>query len=69
MTTRTITIEVDELDEKAIIKAVAVFQRLNRIGESGLIVPEGESDTRGAILGEICRGYLEARGEWDHSTT
>jgi hypothetical protein len=46
MTTRTITIEVDELDESAIIKAVAVFQRLNRIGESGVIVPEGESDLR-----------------------
>ena len=70
MTTRTITLEVDELDEEAILKAVAVYQRLNRFEDgSGVIVPEGESDLRGLILGEICRGYREAHGEWKHDKT
>jgi hypothetical protein len=60
-----IAFNVDVLDAEAIHRAIAVFQRFNAhptIG--GAMIPEGASDTRGAILAEIARDWLDARGEW-----
>ncbi len=65
--TRKITIELDDLDEAAVNYAIAFHQSRFRI--NGVhILPDGESDTRGAILAEICRGYLERLGEWPPDT-
>ena len=58
-----VTIELDDLDAKAWNRAVAVRQRSRINGEC--ILPDGESDLAGTILGEICRDWLERRGEWE----
>ena len=57
-----LTITLDELDAKAVNKAIAVRQRQRINGEC--ILPDSESDLAGTILGEICRDWLEQRGEW-----
>lgn len=58
---------VDDLDEKAINQAIAVYQRRNQGSDGkGTLIPEGESSLGGAILGELCRNYLESIGEWIH---
>jgi hypothetical protein len=59
----TMTMHVDKLDEGAILKAVAVWQRRNR-DSTGVNVPDGDSDIRGAVIAELCRGYLDSLGEW-----
>ena len=55
---QTITLIVDEDDAAAVHRAIADYQRASR-DEHGVILPEGESDLPGAILAEICRGWLE----------
>jgi len=65
MSIRKICFDVDELDAAAINKAIAVHQRRDHEAFGSHILPEGESDTAGATLAEICRDWLERRGEWD----
>lgn len=52
-----LAMQVDELDAAAIHEAVAKRQawRIN----NECILPEGNSDLRGACLAEICRDWLE----------
>lgn len=52
---------VDEDDSRAINAAIAYYQVHNRWDDEdgGILIPEGESDLAGAVLGEICRGWLE----------
>jgi hypothetical protein len=56
--TEIISFVADEDDARAIHAAVARHQTRRIDGEH--ILPEGYSDTLGAILGEICRDWLEA---------
>lgn len=58
-----LTIWLDDLDAKAWNRAVAIRQRDRIDGEC--ILPDSESDLAGTILGEICRDWLEQRGEWE----
>ena len=58
----TITITLDELDAAAYNRAIAVRHR-SRI-DNQCILPDSDSDLAGTIRGEICRDWLEARGEW-----
>lgn len=53
----TITLQLDEDDFGAVQYAMAARQR---------ICPpcDGESNIAGATLADICRGWLEVRGEW-----
>ena len=54
------TCDVDADDARSIHEAIALYQRRSRWPEGGTLVAEGSSDLRGAVLGEICRAYLEA---------
>jgi len=60
---RMFSVELDELDEAAINKAIAVHQRRIRV-EGEHILPEGDSCVPGATLAEVCRNWLESIGEW-----
>ncbi len=58
-----ITLALDEDDSRDINQAIATYQRSNRWPTDrggGVLLPEGDSDLRGAILGEICRDWLES---------
>jgi hypothetical protein len=59
-------LKLDADDERDINAAIAHYQATQRWdqfgGEGGVFLPEGESDLAGAILGEICRMWLESRG-------
>ena len=58
-----ISFDVDTQDERHIRQAIAVYQRQSYQACGEVIVAEGESDAGGAILAEICRGFIESRGE------
>ena len=60
-----VTIDLDTDDLRDYMRAIVVYQRQNRWhdDQGGTLLPEGESDISGAIIGEICRDWLEARGE------
>lgn len=58
-----ITIDLDDDDYRDFNAAIATYQRRNHVAGRGTILPEGESCAAGAIIGEICRDWLEARGE------
>ena len=60
---RPMTIRLDKDDERAVHMAIAKIQSI-RVGDARLALPDGTSDTAGAALGEICRQWLDARGEW-----
>ena len=51
------TLELDELDAIAINEAIARRQRFR--DESGCVLPDSESNRAGAVVAEICRGWLE----------
>lgn len=57
----TLILAVDEDDARSIHEAIAHYQATRRWtdAEGGVLLPEGDSDLRGAILGEICRDWLE----------
>jgi hypothetical protein len=59
-TIRTFSLDAD--DERHVNQAIAYRQAHLRV-EGECILPEGESDTAGAILAEICRDWLEAHGQ------
>lgn len=48
---------LDDDDLRAFHEAIARHQSRRVAGEH--ILPEGNSDLPGAIIGEICRGWLE----------
>jgi hypothetical protein len=49
---------LDEDDYRSIQQAIARRQSW-RHADGGCILPAGESNTPGAIIAEICRGWLE----------
>ncbi len=53
---RRIVLDLDPDDYDAVQRALAVRQR-SRDGK-GPILPDGDSNTAGAYLAEICRGWL-----------
>lgn len=58
----TLTITLDPDDARDINAAIARYQSSTRWPQSdggGVLLPEGESDLPGAILGEICRYWLD----------
>jgi hypothetical protein len=55
----------DSDDARAIHMAVAKVQNI-RVNGGRLGLPEGASNTIAAAIGEICRQWLDARGEWPH---
>lgn len=60
-----ITLYVDDDDARSIHEAIARYQAtvrwelISKDAEPGVFLPEGESDLAGAILGEICRTWLD----------
>ena len=60
-----ITFDLDDGDYRDLNAAIATYQRRNRWKDEqgGVLIPEGESDLLGAIIGEICRDWMEAGGE------
>lgn len=50
---------VDVDDARAINEAVAKYQTTSQWEDGRTMIPEGESDLLGAIIGEICRGWME----------
>lgn len=67
MTTKALFLDPD--DERDVNAAITEFQRKGMRWPAddpetpgALILPEGESCTAGAILGEICRDWLERQG-------
>lgn len=64
--TKTLRLDVD--DERDVNRAIAEFQRSGARHEDGeLVLGEGTSCMAGAILGEICRAWLEDRGRLPQS--
>lgn len=58
-TTMTLSYRVDESDESAIRAAITAYQRGSHEAAGETIVSDSGSDLGGAILAEICRGWLE----------
>lgn len=50
------TLTLDDDDARDINAAIAFWQRFR------VRLPEGDSCTAGAVLGEICRNWLESHG-------
>lgn len=60
-----LTCMLDDDDARDINAAIAHHQRTRRWPANeggGHMLPEGDSDTIGAVLGEICRDWLESQG-------
>lgn len=58
--TWTVTVVVDRQDFSAIQAAITRRQLLGRYpGCTGTTLPDGDSDLAGAIIAEICRGWME----------
>lgn len=55
-----LTLVLDDDDDRAVQAAIAERQRDSRWPD-GVMLPEGESDLPGAIIAEICRGYVDYR--------
>lgn len=62
MANRVIVLELDELDYDAVQSAMARRQSVLRLPD-GANLPDGSSNLAGALIAEICRGWLELR-EW-----
>lgn len=58
-------LRLDDLDYDAIQRAMARRQTFRVPGCEGTILPTGESDLPGALVAEICRGWLEML-DWSH---
>lgn len=58
---RTITLDLDELDYNAVQNAMARRQNFGRhlLGCTDGIMPDGDSNRAGAVVAEICRGWME----------
>lgn len=57
---RKITLLLDELDYAAVQAAMAKRQLFRADGKC--ILPDGTSNTAGALIAEVCRGWLEMVG-------
>ena len=58
---RKMVLDLDELDYRAVQRAIARRQTFR-------VMPDDEgSDTAGAVIAEICRGWLEML-DWDFTT-
>lgn len=62
------TFTLDDDDARAIHEAIALYQTTRRVslyepGATGVLLSDGESDLRGAILAEICRSWMETVDE------
>lgn len=63
------TLHLDPDDERDINAAVAHYQASRRwehfkdCKEQGVFLPDGDSCVAGAILGELCRDWLESEGK------
>jgi len=55
---KTMTLILDELDHRAVQRAIARRQTF-RDEHGDCIAPLSDSNTAGAMLAEICRGWLE----------
>lgn len=64
-----ISYRVDDDDEAAIRDAIAAYQRGSHQANGETLVSDGDSDLGGAVLAEICRGWLERHeaGEEDET--
>jgi hypothetical protein len=51
-----IVLELDDLDEKEIRRAIAIRQAWGPL-------PDGDGNTAGRVVAEICRGWLFHRGK------
>ena len=51
-----LTLVLDDLDAAAVDAAIRE--------RGGHYVPDGESNREGALIAEICRGWLEMLGKW-----
>lgn len=60
---RTLTLNLDQADYDAICRAVMERQQFTT-RDGNPVMPESESDTNGAALAEVCRGWLERIGKW-----
>lgn len=58
------TLHLDPDDERDLNAAISHYQATRRWKDEqgGVILPEGESCVAGAILGELCRDWLESEG-------
>ena len=59
LTKKSLTLDAD--DDRSINEAIATYQATHRWKDEqgGVLLPEGESCIAGAILGEICRDWLD----------
>ena len=56
---KTLKLKLDDLDFEAIQEAITIRKSgLFRI-DGELILPDGESEERGALLAEICRAWFD----------
>lgn len=60
--------KADSDDARAIHQAISEYQSRCRWSDQqgGVLLPEGEGDLQGRILGEICRGYMEYISGFNH---
>jgi len=58
---KTITITLDDADERHVAQAIALRQTAR--DDKGCILSQGESDLTGAVIAEICRGWLDMLGQ------
>ena len=56
------TLNLDTDDARDINAAIAHYQLTRRCSDGATFLPDGESDMAGAIIGEICRDWLESHG-------
>jgi hypothetical protein len=57
-----IVLNVDDLDLQAIQDAIAHYEAIHIKNFGEVILPDGDSEQPGAIIAELCRGYLERAG-------
>ncbi len=58
---KTLTLVLDNDDDRAVQAAIAERQRDSRWPDGGVMLPEGKSNLSGAIIAEICRAYVDYR--------
>jgi hypothetical protein len=56
---KTLKLKLDDLDYEAIQEAITIRKSGLFHVDGVLIMPGGESEPRGALLAEVCRGWTE----------
>ena len=59
---RTITLELDDDDERAVQEALTERQ-LNPRGRGGVMLPDGEGSLVGRLIADICRAFCDYRDQ------